>query len=262
MEKMTIIKVDGLTKSFVDTRGKHEVLKELSLSLYKGEILGLVGESGSGKTTLARILTGLLPYTKGTIRLYGQELSQLQKKERKSFYQKLQMVFQNPNASFDPKRTLGDGIGESLRNQGYSKAYIKEQVENTLAQCGLSAEYADRYPHEVSGGQCQRAAIARALIVAPEVLILDEATSALDATVQGQLLELLGNLKRQHNLTILCISHSLTLVESFCQRVVVMKEGQIVEEGPVAEVLRHPKEAYTKALVEANLEGLYETGRK
>ena len=163
------------------------------------------------------------------------------------------MVFQTPVTSFDPRRTLGDGIGESLRNSGTSKAEAKKEVLRLLSQCGLSEEFYGRYPHEVSGGQCQRAAIARALAVQPKIVICDEATSSLDVTVQQQILELLKKLKEERNLSYLFICHNLALVQMFCDRVLVMKDGKIVEEGTPDEVIMQPKEAYTKLLVESVL---------
>lgn len=163
------------------------------------------------------------------------------------------MVFQDPVSSFDPRRTLGDGIGESLRNHGMSREEARKRAELLLEQCGLTEEFARRYPHEVSGGQCQRAAIARALAIEPQLLICDEATSALDVTVQKQIMELLDRMRKEKNLTILFICHNLALVQSFCDQILVMKQGKIVEEGKPEEVIRHPQHAYTKQLVESVL---------
>ena len=161
------------------------------------------------------------------------------------------MVFQNPVSSFDSRKTLGNGIGESLRNHGVSKAETKGRVLELLEQCGLPKEFYGRYPHEVSGGQCQRAAIARALAVKPKIVICDEATSALDVTVQQQIMELLKKLKEERNLSYLFICHNLALVQMFCDRVLVMKDGKIVEEGTPDEVIQKPENEYTKMLVES-----------
>lgn len=161
------------------------------------------------------------------------------------------MVFQNPVGSFDPRRTLGDGIGESLRNRGMKKADIEKRVAEFLEQCGLSSEFAKRYPHEVSGGQCQRAAIARALAVEPKVLICDEATSALDVTIQKQIMELLEELKEKHGLSFIFICHNLALVQMFCDRVLVLYEGKVVESGLPDDIINEPKQAYTRKLVDA-----------
>ncbi len=164
------------------------------------------------------------------------------------------MVFQNPTGSFDPRRTLGDGIGESLRNRGMKKADIAIRVKELLEQCGLEEELAKRYPHEVSGGQCQRAAIARALAVEPKVLICDEATSSLDVTIQKQIMELLEELKDTHGLSFIFICHNLALVQSFCDKVLVLYDGKVVESGKPDAIINEPKEAYTKKLVDAVFE--------
>lgn len=175
-----ILQVNHLKKVF-HQRGKRDVaaVNDVSFCLYPGEILGIVGESGSGKSTVARLITRLEDVTDGQIILDGQDISHSKGAARKGIYEKIQMVFQNPVGSFDPRRTLGDGIGESLKNKGVSKAEIRAKVAELLEQCGLEPEYMDRYSHQISGGQCQRAAIARALAVDPEVIICDEATSAL-----------------------------------------------------------------------------------
>ena len=163
------------------------------------------------------------------------------------------MFFQMPMESFDPRRTLGDGIGESLRNMGISRAETRKRVENLLERCGLDAEYADRYPHQVSGGQCQRTAIARALAVSPDILICDEATSALDVTVQKQILELLTELKQKDNLSFILICHDLALVQAFCDKVLVLYHGKTVEYGTPDDIIDHPKMDYTKKLIDSVL---------
>lgn len=165
------------------------------------------------------------------------------------------MVFQNPAGSFDPRRTLGDGIGESLRNRGMKKADIAIMVKELLEQCGLEEELAKRYPHEVSGGQCQRAAIARALAVEPKVLSADEATSSLDVTIQKQIMELLEELKDTHGLFLyIYLPLILHFVQSFCDKVLVLYDGKVVESGKPDDIINEPKEAYTKKLVDAVFE--------
>ena len=247
-----ILKVNHLKKVF-HQRGKRDALavENISFSLQPGEILGIVGESGSGKSTVAKLITRLVDPTEGEIILDGQDITHLKGAALKDAYGKMQMVFQNPVGSFDPRRTLGDGIGESLCNQGIPKAEIRKKVSELLEQCGLDASYADRYPHQVSGGQCQRAAIARALAVGPKVLICDEATSALDVTVQKRVIQLLQTLKENKNLSYVFICHNLALVQEFCDRVLVMKDGKVVEEGIPDEVIWDPKEEYTKMLVDS-----------
>ena len=247
-----ILQVNHLKKVF-HQREKRDVaaVNDVSFCLYPGEILGIVGESGSGKSTVARLITRLEDMTDGQIILDGQDISHSKGAARKGIYEKIQMVFQNPVGSFDPRRTLGDGIGESLKNKRVSKAEIRAKVDELLEQCGLEPEYMDRYPHQVSGGQCQRAAIARALAVDPKVIICDEATSALDVTVQKRVIDLLQNLQENKNLSYVFICHNLALVQQFCDRVIVMKDGRVVEEGIPDEVIQNPKEEYTKMLVES-----------
>lgn len=249
-----ILKVSDLTKMF-ENRKKIEfyAVDHVSFQVMPGQTVGIVGESGSGKSTLAKLLCCLEEPTEGQIRLCGQEIGKRKGKKQREMYRKLQMVFQDPVSSFDPRRTLGDGIGESLRNHGMSREEAQKRVELLLEQCGLPEEFAGRYPHEVSGGQCQRAAIARALAIEPQLLICDEATSALDVTVQKQIMELLDRMRKEKNLTILFICHNLALVQSFCDQILVMKQGKIVEEGKTEEVIRHPQHAYTKQLVESVL---------
>lgn len=248
----TVLEVKDLTKTFV-TEGKADftAIKHIQFQLFQGETLGIVGESGSGKSTLARTITRLIDPTEGSIFLCGEEITGKKGKELRQVYKNIQMIFQNPVSSFDPRRSLGHGIGESLRNSGVPKAEAKKRVLELLGQCGLSEEFYDRYPHEVSGGQCQRAAIARALAVKPKIVICDEATSALDVTVQQQIMELLDAFRKEYQISYLFICHNLALVQQFCDRVLVMKDGRIVEEGTPDEVILKPKEEYTKMLVES-----------
>ena len=222
--------------------------------LEAGETLGIVGESGSGKSTLAKMITRLTDITDGTLKFQGKDITKLKQSQLRDVYGNIQMVFQNPAGSFDPRRTLGDGIGESLRNRGMKKADIAIRVKELLEQCGLEEELAKRYPHEVSGGQCQRAAIARALAVEPKVLICDEATSSLDVTIQKQIMELLEELKDTHGLSFIFICHNLALVQSFCDKVLVLYDGKVVESGKPDAIINEPKEAYTKKLVDAVFE--------
>ena len=249
-----VLEIKNLTKTFV-TEGKSDftAVDHVSFQLYPGETLGIVGESGSGKSTLARIISRLIDATEGSIFLDEQDVTEIKGKKLRTYYKDIQMVFQSPVTSFNPRRTLGDGIGESLRNQGLSKKEAKKEALYLLQQCGLSSEFYERYPHEVSGGQCQRAAVARALAVKPQIVICDEATSALDVTVQQQMIELLRELKKERNLAYLFICHNLALVQMFCDRVLVMKDGKIVEEGTPDEVIMYPKDEYTKMLVKSVL---------
>lgn len=251
-----ILKVENLTKVFSRSgQDDFTAANGVSFALSSGECLGIIGESGSGKTTLVNLITRLLDATDGKILLDGEDITHLKGNELRRVYRKMQMVFQNPTDSFDPRRTLGDGIGESLRNAGMSRKETRAEVNRLLEACGLSTEFAKRYPHQVSGGQCQRAAIARALAVKPKLLICDEATSALDVTVQKEILSLLNDLRSQQgdNLSILFICHDISLVQQFCDRVVVMYHGSIVEQGTPDAVIGHPRNTYTKRFIDSIL---------
>lgn len=245
-----LLEVKNMT---VDFQG-YPAVKSVSFCVYPDEKLGIIGESGSGKSTVARAVMRLVDTASGRIFLDGRDITFTGGRKRREIYRSMQMVFQSPADSFDPRRTLGDGIGESLRNSGMSRAGTRKRVKELLVQCGLPEVYAGRYPHEVSGGQCQRAAIARALAIGPELLICDEATSSLDVTVQKQIMELLRSLGIRYGMSYLFISHDLALVQNFCDRVIIMHEGKIVEEGITDEVILNPQNDYTKRLVEAVLQ--------
>lgn len=247
-----LLEAEHLTKVFI-SQGKKpfKAVNDVSFILKTGETLGIVGESGSGKSTLAKMITRLTDITDGTLKFEGKDITRLKQRQLKDVYGNIQMVFQNPVGSFDPRRTLGDGIGESLRNGGMKKKDVEEKVKKLLLQCGLEPEFAKRYPHEVSGGQCQRAALARALAVEPKMLICDEATSALDVTIQKQIMELLEELKEQSGLSFIFICHNLALVQMFCDKVLVLYEGKLVESGRPDDIINEPKEEYTKKLVDA-----------
>ena len=251
-----ILRVQNLTKTFTRSgQSNLTAVNGISFDLLPGERLGIIGESGSGKTTAGNLITRLLDATEGKIFLDGEDITLKTGKSLRMIYRKMQMVFQTPTDSFDPRRTLGDGIGESLRNCGMTRHDADAQAARLLERCGLPAAFAGRYPHEVSGGQCQRAAIARALAVKPKVLICDEATSALDVTVQKEILELLNELRCEQGtaLSILFICHDISLVQQFCDRVLVMYHGEIVEEGTPDEVIRNPQNDYTKRLIDSVL---------
>lgn len=249
----TVLKAEHLKKVFISGKKSFTAVDDVSFELERGQALGIVGESGSGKSTIAKMITLLEPLTDGKISLMGEDITGLKGKALRKIYQDIQMVFQMPAESFDPRHTLGDGIGESLRNQGMSRAETRKRVEELLIRCGLTAEFAGRYPHQVSGGQCQRAAIARALAVKPSILICDEATSALDVTVQKQILELLMELREKENLSFLLICHDLALVQAFCDQVLVLRKGRTVEQGTPDEIINHPGAEYTKRLIDSVL---------
>lgn len=244
-----ILEAEHLKKVFTSHKKSFTAVDDVSFFLRRGECLGIVGESGSGKSTIAKLVTRLLDITEGKVTLLGRDITHAKGRTLREAWRSIQMVFQMPQESFDPRCTLGDGIGESLRNMGLGRAETRKRTEELLAVCGLTPEFAGRYPHQVSGGQCQRAAIARALAVEPAVLLCDEATSALDVTVQKQILELLMALKEEQNLSILLICHDLALVQAFCDRVVVLCRGRIVEQGTPEQIIDFPQTDYTKKLI-------------
>ena len=232
-----------------------ERLQECLRPISRCALTTVVAPMGYGKTTAVNLITRLLDATEGKIFLDGEDITLKTGKSLRVIYRKMQMVFQTPTDSFDPRRTLGDGIGESLRNCGMTRHDADAQAARLLERCGLPAAFAGRYPHEVSGGQCQRAAIARALAVKPKVLICDEATSALDVTVQKEILELLHTLRSEQGtkLSILFICHDISLVQRFCDRVLVMYHGDIVEQGTPIDVICHPQNDYTQRLIDSIL---------
>ncbi|MDO4622575.1 MAG: ABC transporter ATP-binding protein [Eubacteriales bacterium] len=251
-----VLKVENLTKVFSrKDQDDFTAVDDISFELMPGECLAIIGESGSGKTTAVNMITRLVDPTKGTIELDGEDITAVKGKNLRNVYKKMQMVFQTPADSFDPRCTLGDGISESLRNFGMSKKDARAEAVRLLERCGLGEEFADRYPHQVSGGQCQRAAIARALALKPKVLICDEATSALDVTIQKEVLDLLNELRSAQgdNLSILFICHDISLVQQFCDRVLVMYHGRIVEQGIPDEVIKNPQDPYTQRLIDSVL---------
>lgn len=253
MAEEVVLEAQHLKKVFISGKKSFTAVDDVSFQLLRGHCLGIVGESGSGKSTIARMVTRLTDMTQGQVKLLGKDITSVRGKELRQAYREIQMVFQMPMESFNPRWTLGDGIGESLRNLGVSRTETKKKVEELLVRCGLTSDFARRYPHEVSGGQCQRAAIARALAVNPTILICDEATSALDVTVQKQVLELLIGLKEKEKLSFMLICHDLALVQAFCDEVLVLHQGKVVEQGTPDEVINHPKEEYTKKLIDSVL---------
>ena len=241
----------GLSKVFKDGDEKKTAVDDVSFIVEAGECVALVGQSGCGKSTIARIVCGLETPTNGAVLLEGEDISKLRGRKLRDIYRVVQMVFQNPTGSFDPRKTLGASIAEGLRNEGLPKSAAHERALGLLQDCGLSAEFAERYPKDVSGGQCQRAAIARALASEPRLIIFDEATSALDVTVQARIVEMLKDIQRTRHIAFLFICHDLALAQGFCERVLVMKDGKIVESGPTEKVLSHPDHPYTQTLIDA-----------
>ena len=229
-------------------------VEPLDLSLQRGETLGIVGESGSGKSTLGMALLRLsVARTSGDIRFDGHAVSSMDADSLRPLRAKMQVVFQDPFASLSPRRTIEQTVGEglALHQPALSTRALREAVAAALQEVGLSPAMMARYPHEFSGGQRQRIAIARALVLKPALILLDEPTSSLDVSVQYQVLELLATLQKKHRIAYLFISHDLAVIRAMAHRVLVMKDGQVVESGPVAEVLTSPREPYTQRLLAA-----------
>ena len=250
-KKEKLIEMKNLKKYF--PMKKRQVLKaveNVTMDIYKGEILSLVGESGSGKTTLGRTVSRLYTKTNGDILFNGKPVEDYGRKE---FTKKVQMIFQDPQASLNPRMTVGDIIAEGidLHKLASSKQERMEKVYKLLEIVGLNREHASRFPHEFSGGQRQRIGIARALAVDPEVLVCDEPISALDVSIQAQVVNLLKELQRERNLTLLFIAHDLSMVKYISDRVAVMYRGKVVELGTPEAVYGDPVHSYTKSLISA-----------
>jgi ABC-type oligopeptide transport system ATPase subunit len=222
----------------------------VSLSIKPGECYGLVGGSGCGKSTLARLMTRLKDADSGTILLAGQDVTKVTGRDLRNFYHKVQMVFQDPVLSFDPRKKIGQSIIEVLGNFNLTEKRKRHRLlYEALEMVGLGSEYAERLPSQISGGQCQRAALARAVIVRPQLLICDEVTSALDVSIQAEIITLLRGLQTDLDMAIFFISHDLALVRSFTTRLGVMYDGQIVETGLAEEIISSPQHEHTKLLL-------------
>ena len=223
----------------------------VDLTLHQGETLGIVGESGSGKSTLARAITRLVS-SEGTVSLENENISSTKATALKPYRRQVQIVFQDPFGSLSPRMSVGEIIAEGPQAHGAADtAVLSEQVATVLQEVGLDPASAERYPHEFSGGQRQRIAIARALIMQPRVILFDEPTSALDMTVQQQLVMLLRNLQDRHALSYIFISHDIALIASMSHRIMVMKDGRVVESGNTEDILTAPAQPYTRALIGA-----------
>lgn len=241
---------------FGGTKRWFDAVKDVSMSLKKGQALGIVGESGSGKTTIALALSQLLSNqarVSGQIQINGQEISTLSKKALRTFRSQIQMVFQDPFASINPRMTVLQIVEEGLLVQGVDKAARQQAVMDSLATVHLPVEFAQRYPHELSGGQRQRVALARALIMKPSLLILDEPTSALDSTTQVTVVKLLREIQEKLHISYVFISHDLKVVRALCQQVMVLKDGICVESGGTEDIFNKPQHPYAKKLLQAGI---------
>lgn len=255
-----LLEIKDLYKFFPVYAGiiRHEVgrvhaVNGVDLTIQEGETLGLVGESGSGKSTIGRLAIGLIPPTSGTLRFKGQEIETLRGKALKAFKRSTQMVFQDPFASLNPRKTILEAIGEGLLFHEIVKTNkeMEEKVLSILALVGLSEDSLHRYPHEFSGGQQQRICIGRAIALNPKLLICDEAVSALDISYQAQILNLFKDLKSRLGLSYLFISHDLTIVRYLADRVIVLYLGKVMETAPSDELFSNPKHPYTQSLLSA-----------
>ena len=259
----TLLEVRGLTKHFkldndIVSRiaGKTRTLKAvdgIDFFIKRGETLGLVGESGCGKSTTARLITRLVEPSEGEVMFKGENLLNYNRSEMQEVRKAVQLVFQDPYSSLNPRKTIMQILSRPLEVHNLAKSWSEKRrrVLELLGLVGLGEEHADRYPHEFSGGQRQRIAIARALAVSPELIIGDEPVSALDVSIQAQILNLFRDLQEQFSLTYLFIAHDLSVIRHISDRVAVMYVGKIVEAGDVADIFEQPKHPYTKALLEA-----------
>ncbi len=222
---------------------------KVSFNLYKGSVLGIVGESGSGKSTVAKCICGVIPASEGTITYKGRQIDGRVLSSDKSLRRQIQIIFQDPYGSLNPRMTIGQAILEPIKYHKLRPGKAKERVVELLNEVGLDKDYYNRYPHQLSGGQRQRVCIARALSVEPQVLICDESVSALDVSVQSQILNLLDSLKSTYQLSIIFISHDLSVIHYISDEVIVMKDGKIVERGAADQIINAPQKAYTQELV-------------
>jgi peptide/nickel transport system ATP-binding protein len=253
-----LVAVKNLTKYFPITKGiifqkevaRVHAVEDVTFAIYPGETLGLVGESGCGKSTTARLVTKLLEPTRGEIYFEGQEISKFNRSRMRPLRREMQMIFQDPYASLNPRQTVGQIIGAPFRIHK-TEGEVKKKVQALMDRVGLNPEHYNRYPHEFSGGQRQRIGVARALALRPKVIICDEPVSALDVSIQAQILNLLEDLQDEFNLTYLFISHDLGVVRHISDRIAVMYLGRVVEVAMADELYQAPKHPYTAALLSA-----------
>lgn len=259
MRQELLVEAKGISKYFPVKKGLFNsksnpvrAVDGVDLHINRGETMGLVGESGSGKTTTGRMLLGLTSLSKGSVHFKSRNLAEVGRRDMLKLRQQMQIVFQDPYGSLNPKITVGEAIGEPLAiHKSVKKASEKAKVIEILETVGLSPDHYNRYPHEFSGGQRQRIGIARALILNPEFVVCDEPVSALDVSIQSQILNLLVDLQSKYNLTYLFISHDLRVVRYICTQVAVMYLGKIVEVAPSEELFENPRHPYTQALISA-----------
>lgn len=234
------------------TTGYVKAVDDVSFHIDRGETLGLVGESGCGKTTVGRTILRLVPYTSGKVFFEDRDVFQLGRGDMQKIRREMQIIFQDPGGSLNPRRRVGEIIGEPLLVHGMANSSnVRRKVQELLVRCGMWKTAADRYPHEFSGGQRQRIGIARALALEPKLIVCDEPTSALDVSIQSQILNLLKDLQDEFGLSYLFISHDMAVIHHVCDRIAVMLDGKIVEEGDRDQILNEPQHGYTQALLSA-----------
>lgn len=246
-----LLTVNHLYKTYHRQGQPFFAVKDVSFRLKSGEILVVAGESGSGKSTLCRLICQFIQPDKGQILLHDQDITHVPVKKQKELYRHIQMVFQQPYRSFHPRYTLKKSVLMGVKN--YHLPLAKEQWENLLREVHLSPSLLERYPRQVSGGECQRAALLRALLLSPELLICDEATSALDADIRLDLAALIQHICKRHHIACLFVTHDLDLAQKLADRILIMHNGQIIESGTTKEIFEQPKETYTKELLAARL---------
>jgi oligopeptide transport system ATP-binding protein len=255
-----LVEVADLVKHFPIKKGllvdrevdQVRAVDGISFSVARGQTLGLVGESGSGKSTACRVMLQLLAPTSGSVRFEGQEIAGLSRRQMRPLRRQMQMIFQDPYASLNPRKRVGQIVGEPLKLQGLaSGSELRKQVRELLDRVGLAPEHYDRYPHEFSGGQRQRIGIARAIALKPKLVVADEPVSALDVSIQAQIINLLDDLQDELGLTYVFVAHDIGVVRHISDRIAVMHNGKIVEQGTADQVCEHPKDAYTKKLLAA-----------
>lgn len=251
-ERRPVLEVENLAVEYRRGRRRTRAVENISFDIADGETLGLVGESGSGKSTIGKAIIGLAPVSEGSIRYRGAEINTMTRAQRRALARDVQVIFQDPHSSLDPTKPIGYSIAEPVQiHDPAPKPVVRERVFEMLRRVGLSEDAAQRFPSQFSGGQKQRIAIARALILRPKLVVCDEPTSALDLSIQAEVINLMAGLQRETGASFLFISHDLSIVHYLSDRIIVLKQGRVVERGSAEEVYRDPQQDYTRLLLDA-----------